>query len=54
MVTVRGDTSLRADLGRAAGDMRNVEFSDVRQGPGQVPPPPSPSEPDNPQGPGQV
>ena len=54
MVTVRGDTSLRADLGRAAGDMRKVEFSDVRQGPGQVPPPPSPSEPDNPQGPGQV
>ena len=54
MVTVRGDTSLRDDLGRAAGDMRKVEFSDVRQGPGQVPPPPSPSEPDNPQGPGQV
>lgn len=54
MVTVRGDTSLRADLGRAAGDFRKVEFSDVRQGPGQVPPPPSPSEPDNPQGPGQV
>ena len=27
---------------------------DVRQGPGQVPPPPSPDEPDNPQGPGQV
>ena len=54
MVTVRGDTSLRADLGRAAGDFRKVEFSDVRQGPGQVPPPPSPYEPDNPQGPGQV
>jgi len=54
MVTVRGDTSLREDLGRAAGDFRKVEFSDVRQGPGQVPPPPSPDEPDNPQGPGQV
>jgi aquaporin Z len=54
MVTVRGDTSLREDLGRAAGDLRKVEFSDVRQGPGQVPPPPSPDEPDNPQGPGQV
>ncbi len=51
MVTVRGDTSLREDLGRAAGDFRKVEFSDVRQGPGQVPPPPSPDEPDNPQGP---
>jgi aquaporin Z len=54
MVTVRGDTSLRDDLGRAAGDMRKVELDDIRQGPGQVPPPPSPSEPDNPQGPGQV
>ena len=54
MVTVRGDTSLREDLGRAAGDFRKVEFSDVRQGPGQVPSPPSPDEPDNPQGPGQV
>jgi len=54
MVTVRGDTSLRDDLGRAAGDMRKVEFDDIRQGPGQVPPPPSPSEPDNPTGPGQV
>ena len=54
MVTVRGDTALRDDLGRAAGDMRRVEFDDIRQGPGQVPPPPSPSEPDNPQGPGQV
>ena len=54
MVTVRGDTTLREDLGRAAGDFRKVEFSDVRQGPGQVPPPPSPDEPDNPQGPGQV
>jgi aquaporin Z len=54
MVTVRGDTSLRDDLGRAAGDFRKVEFSDVRQGPGQVPPPPSADEPDNPQGPGQV
>jgi aquaporin Z len=54
MVTVRGDTSLREDLGRAAGDFRKVEFSDVRQGPGQVPPPPSSDEPDNPAGPGQV
>ena len=54
MVTVRGDTSLRADLGRAAGDMRKVEFSDVRQGPGQVPPAALAGEPDNPQGPGQV
>jgi len=54
MVTVRGDTSLREDIGRAAGDFRKVEFSDVRQGPGQVPPPPSPDEPDNPRGPGQV
>jgi aquaporin Z len=54
MVTVRGDTSLRDDLSRAAGDMRKVEFDDIRQGPGQVPPPPSPDEPQNPQGPGQV
>jgi hypothetical protein len=54
MVTVRGDTSLRDDLGRAAGDMRKVEFDDLRQGPGQVPPPPSPEEPENPRGPGQV
>jgi aquaporin Z len=54
MVTVRGDTSLRDDLARAAGDMRRVEFDDVRQGPGQVPPPPSPDEPENPAGPGQV
>jgi aquaporin Z len=54
MVSVRGDTSLRDDLGRAAGDMRRVEFDDIRQGPGQVPPPPSPTEPDNPTGPGQV
>ncbi len=55
MVTVRGDTSLRDDLARAAGDMRRVEFDDVRQGPGQVPPPPSPTEPDKPPsaGPGQ-
>jgi aquaporin Z len=54
MVTVRGDTSLRDDLSRAAGDMRRVELDDIRQGPGQVPPPPSPGEPDNPRGPGQV
>jgi aquaporin Z len=54
MVTVRGDTSLRDDLSRAAGDMRKVEFDDIRQGPGQVPPPPSPDEPQKPQGPGQV
>jgi aquaporin Z len=54
MVTVRGDTSLRDDLSRAAGDMRKVELGDIRQGPGQVPPPPSPEEPDNPTGPGQV
>jgi aquaporin Z len=54
MVTVRGDTSLRDDLEHAAGQMRSVEMGDIRQGPGQVPPPPSPSEPDNPQGPGQV
>jgi aquaporin Z len=54
MVTVRGDTSLREDLSRAAGDFRKVKSSDARQGPGQVPSPPSPDEPDNPQGPGQV
>ncbi len=54
MVAVRGDMSLRDDLHRAAGDMRKVVFDDVRQGPGQVPPQPSPSEPDNPAGPGQV
>jgi aquaporin Z len=46
MITVRGDTSLRDDLTRAAGDMRRV---DVRQGPGQVPPPPAPDEPAAPQ-----
>jgi aquaporin Z len=54
MVTVRGDTSLRDDLERAAGDMRRVELDGVRQGPGQVPPPPPPGAPDNPTGPGQV
>jgi aquaporin Z len=54
MIAVRGDTSLKDDLSRAAGDMRKVELGDLRQGPGQVPPPPSPDEPDNPQGPGQV
>ena len=56
MVVVRGDTSLRDDLARAAGDARKVEFGAVRQGPGQVagqdpgetravetPPPPSTS-----------
>ena len=48
MVTVRGDTALRDDLEHAAGQMRRVEMDDIRQGPGQVPPPPSPSEPDNP------
>jgi aquaporin Z len=54
MVTVRGDTSLGDDLTRAAGDMRRVELGDIRQGPGQVPPPPSSDEPENPAGPGQV
>jgi aquaporin Z len=54
MVTVRGDTSLRADLARAATDMRRVELSDIRRGPGQVPPPPQPSAPKNPSGPGEV
>jgi aquaporin Z len=44
MVTVRGDTSLRDDLQRAAGDMRSVELDDIRQGPGQVPPPPPPEQ----------
>jgi len=53
-VTVTGDTSLRDDLALAAGDMRRVELGDIRQGPGQVPPPPPPSAPDNPSGPGQV
>jgi aquaporin Z len=48
MVTVRGDTSLREDITRAAGEMRRVEFQDIRQGPGQVPPPPSPDEPEVP------
>jgi aquaporin Z len=54
MVTVRGDTSLRDDFQRAAGDMRRVELDDIRQGPGQVPPPPSTDAPDNPAGPAQV
>jgi aquaporin Z len=55
MVTVRGDTSLRDDLTRAAGDMRRVELESIRQGPGQVPPPPPPEAPDKPPaaGPGQ-
>jgi aquaporin Z len=44
MVTVRGDTSLRDDLQRAAGDMRSVELDDIRQGPGKVPPPPPPEQ----------
>jgi aquaporin Z len=48
MVTVRGDTSLRDDLEHAAGQMRSVDMDDIRQGPGQVPPPPAPSEHDNP------
>ena len=54
MVTVRGDTSFRDDLERAAGDMRGVQLDDIRQGPGQVPPPPSPDAPENPAGPAQV
>jgi aquaporin Z len=55
MVTVRGQTALRDDLARAAGDMRRVDLDEIRQGPGQVPPPPAPTEPDNPAaGPGQV
>jgi aquaporin Z len=55
MIAVRGDTSLGDDLARAAGDMRRVDLDQVRQGPGQVPPPPSPTEPDRPpaSGPGQ-
>ena len=55
MVTVRADTSLREGPRPRSSDLRKVEFSDVRQGPGQVPPPavPGPSL-DNPQGPGQV
>ncbi len=50
MIAVRGGdvASLRADLTRAAGDMRKVDFDDIRQGPGQVPPPPSPDEPERP------
>ncbi len=39
MVTVRGSTSLGDDFARAGGEMRQVELDDVRQGPGQVPPP---------------
>jgi len=44
MVTVRGDTSLTDDLTRAATEMRgvDVDLDDIRQGPGQVPPPGSP------------
>jgi aquaporin Z len=42
MVTVRGDTTLTGDLVRAATDMRGVDMGDVRQGPGQVPPPGAP------------
>jgi aquaporin Z len=53
MVSVRGATTLRDDLARAAGDMRRVELDQIRQGPGQVPPPPSPTEPEKPSGPGQ-
>src|SRR5919197_3213386 len=33
MITVRGDTSLRDDLTRAYGDMRQVELDQLRQGP---------------------
>lgn len=60
MVTVRGDTSLRDDLTRATKDMRGglgefrEDVRDVRQGPGQVPPPPPHDAPANPTGPGQV
>jgi aquaporin Z len=54
MVTVRGDTSLRDDLARAAGDMRQVDIGGLREGPGQVPPPPPPSAPEKPAGPGQT
>jgi aquaporin Z len=42
MITVRGDTALRGDLMQAATEMRSVEMDDLRQGPGQVPPPESP------------
>jgi aquaporin Z len=42
MITVRGDTGLRDDLMRAATDMRAVEMGEIRQGPGQVPPPAAP------------
>ena len=45
MVTVRGDTSLRDDLGQAVSDFRGVEMDDLRQGPGQVPPPGSGAPP---------
>jgi aquaporin Z len=53
MVIVRGDTSLRDDLARAAGDMRRVDVGAVREGPGQVPPTPTTPAPP-PTGPGQV
>jgi aquaporin Z len=42
MIVVRGDMSLGDDLARAATDMRSVEMDDLRQGPGQVPPPEPP------------
>ncbi len=55
MVAVRGDTRLGDDLAGAAGDMRAVRLGDLRQGPGQVPPPPPPDAPEKPPsaGPGQ-
>jgi aquaporin Z len=55
MVTVRGDTGIGDDLRRAATDMRTADMGSLREGPGQVPPPPSPAEPDKPStGPGDV
>ena len=41
MVTVRGDTTLKGDLARAASDMRSVDMSDLREGPGGGAPPAS-------------
>ena len=49
MIVVRGETTLRDDLVRAAGDMRRVEFEEIRQGPGTRQEQPGPR-----QGPGQV
>jgi aquaporin Z len=34
VVTVRGDTGLRDDLARAASDMRSVDMSELKEGPG--------------------